>query len=127
MNAAGVRASGFGIIAFNGPQGAGFFIGTAALATLDVLAAVVQSIDEELYQGLQDAAVARIGEQDADDWPAPACALLLGCPVWTEDADFFGTGVATWTTSRVKLYFSPDELPVAGPPEECDAALRDLP
>jgi len=24
--------------------------------------------------------------------------------VWTEDADFFGTGVATWTTSRVRLY-----------------------
>jgi predicted nucleic acid-binding protein len=42
-------------------------------------------------------------------WPALACALLLGCPVWTEDADFFGTGVATWTTSRVKLYLSPDE------------------
>jgi hypothetical protein len=52
---------------------------------------------------------ALIGERDADDWPALACALLLDCPVWTEDADFFGTGVATWTTSRVKLYLSPDE------------------
>ncbi|MBK6595685.1 MAG: nucleotide-binding protein, partial [Burkholderiales bacterium] len=25
--------------------------------------------------------------------------------VWTEDADFFGTGVATWTTDRIALYF----------------------
>ena len=52
--------------------------------------------------------LARISERDADDWPALACALVLRCPVWTEDADFFGTGVATWTTSRVRLYLSPD-------------------
>ncbi|HZC23037.1 MAG TPA: PIN domain-containing protein [Candidatus Binatia bacterium] len=24
-------------------------------------------------------------------------------PIWTEDADFFGAGVATWTTDRVEL------------------------
>jgi len=30
----------------------------------------------------------------------------LGCPVWTEDADFFGAGVATWTTDRVALYLA---------------------
>jgi PIN domain len=24
-------------------------------------------------------------------------------PLWTEDADFFGAGVATWTTDRVEL------------------------
>jgi hypothetical protein len=53
-------------------------------------------------------------------------SLLLGCPVWTEDADFFGTGVATWTTSRVKLYLSPDEPQAAGTPEERDGALRDF-
>ena len=26
--------------------------------------------------------------------------------VWTEDADFFGTGIATWTTDRVELYLA---------------------
>lgn len=31
--------------------------------------------------------------------------MTLGCPVWTEDADFFGTGDATWTTDRIALYF----------------------
>ena len=35
-------------------------------------------------------------------WPA----LLLSCPIWTEDRDFFGTGVATWTTGLVELYFT---------------------
>ena len=47
----------------------------------------------------------RITVRDADDWPVLACAMTLGCPVWTEDADFFGTGVATWTTDRIALYF----------------------
>ena len=28
------------------------------------------------------------------------------CPVWTEDADFFRTGIATWTTDRVELYLA---------------------
>lgn len=82
--------------------------GVAALVVLDALEAVVHPLDAEVYQPLQAQALARIGERDPDDWPALACALVLGCPVWTEDADFFGTGVATWTTSRVKLYLGPD-------------------
>jgi len=31
-------------------------------------------------------------------------ALMLKISVWTEDRDFFGTGIATWTTDRVELY-----------------------
>ena len=42
--------------------------------------------------------------RDEDDWPILAPALALGCPIWTEDTDFFGCGVATWTTDRVELY-----------------------
>jgi predicted nucleic acid-binding protein len=55
---------------------------------------------------LRAAALARIGRRDPRDWPVLACALLLDCPVWTEDRDFFGTGVATWTTALVDLYFT---------------------
>jgi len=33
-----------------------------------------------------------------------AVALLLGLPIWTEDQDFFGSGIATWTTDRVELF-----------------------
>ena len=82
--------------------------GAVALAALAALEIVVRPIDAELYQPLEQQALARISERDPDDWPALACALMLNCPVWTEDADFFGTGVATWTTSRVKLYLEPD-------------------
>ncbi|HSW06511.1 PIN domain-containing protein [Aquabacterium sp.] len=56
----------------------------------------------------------RIRERDPDDWPALACALALSCPIWTEDADFFGTGVPTWTTSRVRLFLAPE---ITGTPE----------
>lgn len=77
-----------------------------ALAVLDALESVVQRVDEELYVGLQAQALQRIAVRDADDWPVLACAMSMGCPVWTEDADFFGTGVATWTTDRIQLYFT---------------------
>lgn len=83
--------------------------GASVLAVLDALEAVICPMAADVYEGLQRKALARIAERDADDWPTLACALLLRCPVWTEDADFFGTGVATWTTSRVKLYLVPEQ------------------
>lgn len=79
---------------------------SAAMHLLDLLEGVVQSIDAELYAGMQQQALQRIAVRDADDWPVLACALTLGCPVWTEDADFFGTGVATWTSDRIALYLA---------------------
>ena len=78
----------------------------AALKVLQSLEPIVQSIDRELYAGLQQQALQRIAKRDADDWPVLACAMSIGCPVWTEDADFFGSGVATWTTDRVELYLT---------------------
>lgn len=78
---------------------------TAAMLVLDGLEGVVQPIDVELYEGMQQQALQRIAVRDADDWPVLACAMTLGCPVWTEDADFFGTGVPTWTSDRIALYF----------------------
>lgn len=80
--------------------------GVVALKVLDGLESIIQPIDRELYVGLRQQAFSRIAIRDADDWPVLACALTIGCPVWTEDADFFGAGVATWTTDRVALYFA---------------------
>ena len=46
-----------------------------------------------------------LATRDPDDWPVLASALALGCrPIWTEDTDFFGCGVATWTTDRVQMF-----------------------
>ena len=77
-----------------------------AVLVLDRLMGIVQPIDAELYEGMRQQALRRIAVRDADDWPVLACAMTLGCPVWTEDADFFGSGVATWTSDRIALYFS---------------------
>ncbi|MBI4874020.1 MAG: hypothetical protein HY822_05230, partial [Acidobacteria bacterium] len=30
-------------------------------------------------------------------------------PIWTEDTDFFGCGVATWTSSRVEMFLTPSK------------------
>ncbi len=77
-----------------------------AMDVLDALESIVQPLEFELYAGFQQQALKRIAIRDADDWPVLACALTIGCSVWTEDADFFGTGVATWTTDRVELYLA---------------------
>lgn len=77
-----------------------------ALAVLDSLEFIVRPLERDIYMGLQHQALQRIAIRDADDWPVLACAMAIGCPVWTEDADFFGTGVATWTTDRVALYLA---------------------
>ena len=75
-----------------------------AMLVLDALERIVHPMDMEVYGTLQQQALRRIEMRDADDWPVLACAMVLGCPVWTEDADSFGTGVATWTTDRIELY-----------------------
>ena len=75
------------------------------LDPLESLKAVVLPLDLDFYAPMQQQALHRIAMRDADDWPVLACAMVLNCPVWTEDTDFFGTGIATWTTDRVGLYF----------------------
>lgn len=73
------------------------------------LASVVQTIEVEAYAGFEAMARQRMDRRDKDDWPILAAALALDCPIWSEDADFFGGGVATWTTDRVELYLKQRE------------------
>lgn len=79
-----------------------------ALAYLGGLQAVVLPVPEEVYESVRAAALSRIESRAPDDWPVLAAALVIECPIWTEDRDFFGTGVPTWTTDRVELYLSAD-------------------
>ena len=79
---------------------------TAAERVLSELEHIVQPVDAELYDGMRQQALQRIAARDVDDWPVLACAMAMGCPVWTEDTDFFGTGVPIWTTDRVAFYFT---------------------
>jgi len=77
-----------------------------AMDVLDRVSAVVHELPVPFYGAREASARARIEIRDPDDWPVVACALTLGCPVWTEDLDFFGCGVATWTTDRVELFLA---------------------
>jgi predicted nucleic acid-binding protein len=77
-----------------------------ALAMLDLVGGLVQTVEIETYSQFESIARERIDRRDEDDWPILASALAMDCPIWTEDTDFFGCGVATWTTDRVELYLS---------------------
>lgn len=70
------------------------------------LEAVMLNVDivaEPIYLAREDEARAR-SLRDPDDWPVVACALSLGAGVWTNDNDFLGTGVPTWTTATLDLW-----------------------
>jgi predicted nucleic acid-binding protein len=72
--------------------------------SLDYLRTMVSPVDRELYAIFENEARERLHGRDEDDWPVLASALALACGIWTEDADFFGTGVAVWTTSRIEIF-----------------------
>jgi len=72
----------------------------------DQPAGLVQTIEAETYESFEHLARQPIAYRDEDDWPALAVALALECPIWAGDTDFFGCGVATWTTDRVELYLA---------------------
>jgi predicted nucleic acid-binding protein len=73
---------------------------------LDDLLTIVSVAEHELFAPFEAEAKRRIGATDIEDWPVVALALALRAPVWTEDRDFFGAGIATWCTSTVELYLS---------------------
>lgn len=74
------------------------------IEVLDQLSRLVEIVDRDLYEEYEFSARERMMSRDVSDWPIMATALLLKCPVWTEDRDFFGSGIATWTTGSVEVY-----------------------
>ena len=60
----------------------------------------------DIYGEFETKARERLAGRDPEDWPILASALALGCAIWTEDTDFFGCGVATWTSDRVLMFLS---------------------
>lgn len=77
-----------------------------ALATLNNLKRLVTEIEEDVYGNFKQEALNRIRERDENDWPIVALAIAFGCPVWTEDQDFFSTGIATWRTKNIESFFN---------------------
>jgi predicted nucleic acid-binding protein len=73
---------------------------------LNRLPRLVTPVPQGVCATMEVEARLRLSGRDETDWPILALALTLGCPIWTEDKDFFGSGVATWTTDRVEVYLA---------------------
>lgn len=73
-------------------------------ASIEYLQTLVEPTEHGLYSSREAEARERLRGRDENDWPVLAASLELGCAVWTEDTDFFGTGVAVWTTNRVEIF-----------------------
>ena len=74
------------------------------LDALNYLKILVAPIDRETFGEFEEDARMRLRGRDEDDWPILAAALALACPIWSEDTDFFGTGVAVWTSNRIEIF-----------------------
>lgn len=74
-------------------------------ATLAAVEANVAILDEAIYAALEDEARAR-SLRDQRDWPVVATALAVSAGIWTNDNDFLGTGVPTWTTQTLQSWLA---------------------
>ena len=72
-------------------------------ACLDAIDTNVLMLDEAVYSALEDEARSR-SLRDPQDWPVVAAALVLSAGIWTNDNDFLGTGVPTWTTETLSAW-----------------------
>ena len=80
------------------------------MACVDAIEANIVIVDEAIYSPLEAEALAR-SLRDPADWPVVASALALNAGIWTNDNDFLGTGIATWTTDTVKSWLERHRLP----------------
>ena len=81
-------------------------------ASLQYLRNIIEPVAPELYAVFESDARQRLRGRDENDWPVLATALALTCPIWTEDEDFFGTGVAAWTTNRIEIFLKQQATPL---------------
>jgi predicted nucleic acid-binding protein len=75
----------------------------AAIEMHDTLAGM-QLYHAPTYRNQEASARARIHYKNTRDWPILAAAIGHHAAIWTDDRDFFGTGVTTWTTRNVKFW-----------------------
>jgi predicted nucleic acid-binding protein len=73
-------------------------------AALNYFRRLIEPIEHDVYAAFENEARARLHDRDEGDWPVLAAAIALACAIWTEDTDFFGTGVPLWTTNRIEIF-----------------------
>lgn len=72
------------------------------VTVLRAISKVARPVADDTYAGFEKTAKRLLAKRDIDDWPVLAAATVFN--FWTEDTDFLGAAVATWTTDRVEMY-----------------------
>ena len=70
------------------------------------MSAVTSAMDvyqRATYRAQEASSKARIHYKNTKDWPILAAAIEHEGAIWTDDRDFFGVGVPTWTTRNIKF------------------------
>ena len=81
-----------------------------ATAKLELLEKFIQTVPVSDFADFENVARKIMKTRDEDDWLYLALALHFDCPIWTEDKDFFGCGVAIWTTNRIRYFLGAEEI-----------------
>lgn len=62
---------------------------------------VVEVLPIQTYLDRESEARARLAKRGQPDWPVLAAALRYDDAIWSNDRDFFGVGVAVWSTTNI--------------------------
>jgi len=84
------------------------FADTVFDTAANLVARCVEQIPLAIYDGFEAQARQRI-PRDPDDWHTVAIALAHDADrtaIWTNDGDFLGCGVATWTTETLLAHLA---------------------
>jgi predicted nucleic acid-binding protein len=73
---------------------------------LKAMSALATMVGDDRYGDFGAEARKRLRTRDPEDRPILAAARALDCPIWTEDTDFFGCGVATWTSGSIDIFLA---------------------
>jgi predicted nucleic acid-binding protein len=79
---------------------------SSARLVRDSLRLAEQSIyvmSERWLEPFKEEALWRV-PRDPTDWPSVALAIVLNAGIWTQDQDYFGCGLPTWTTDVLSAY-----------------------
>ena len=63
---------------------------------------MVTVIHDSQLESFVNEVQARISHRNSNDWQEVALALKLECASLTEDCDFLGTGIPTWTRDTIE-------------------------
>jgi predicted nucleic acid-binding protein len=72
-----------------------------ASALVEQLSQAIRVLEPVAYAMMERSAGVRLHERAQNDWPILAAAMAFDADVWSNDRDFFGIGVALWSTRNV--------------------------